>query len=97
MVAPGVNAQHHQHMFCARLDFAVDDPQGGKGLVVSEVRRGGGGGGGRRRCLQRAGKGRGEGERGVWEGLSALKSRQGHTGTAADWGGWKIGVMGGEG
>jgi len=37
MVAPGVNAQHHQHMFCARLDFAVDDPQGGKGLVVSEV------------------------------------------------------------
>jgi hypothetical protein len=28
-------------MFCARLDFAVDDPQGGKGLVVSEVRRAG--------------------------------------------------------
>jgi primary-amine oxidase len=37
LVAPGVNAQHHQHMFCARLDFAVDDPAGGKGLVVSEV------------------------------------------------------------
>ena len=34
----GVNAQHHQHMFCARLDMAVDDPQGGKGLYVSEVR-----------------------------------------------------------
>lgn len=29
--------QHHQHLFCARLDFAVDDAQGGKGLVVSEV------------------------------------------------------------
>lgn len=24
LVAPGVNAQVHQHMFCARLDFAVD-------------------------------------------------------------------------
>mmetsp|Transcript_44446 Transcript_44446/g.96647 ORF Transcript_44446/g.96647 Transcript_44446/m.96647 type:complete len:678 (-) Transcript_44446:296-2329(-) len=24
MVAPGVNAQIHQHMFCARLDFCVD-------------------------------------------------------------------------
>jgi hypothetical protein len=23
--------------FCARLDFAVDDPEGGKGLTVSEV------------------------------------------------------------
>ncbi len=37
LVAPGVNAQHHQHMFCARLDLAVDDEEGGKGLVVSEV------------------------------------------------------------
>ena len=33
----GVNAQHHQHMFCARLDMAVDDEEGGKGLYVSEV------------------------------------------------------------
>ena len=33
----GVNAQHHQHMFCARLDMAVDDDEGGKGLYVSEV------------------------------------------------------------
>ncbi len=38
LVGEGVNAQHHQHMFCARLDLAVDDPQGGKGLVVTEVR-----------------------------------------------------------
>lgn len=37
MVAPGVNAQYHQHMFSARLDMAVDDSEGGKGLVVSEV------------------------------------------------------------
>lgn len=37
LVAPGVNAQHHQHMFCARLDMAVDDPNGGRALVVSEV------------------------------------------------------------
>jgi hypothetical protein len=37
LVAPGVNAQHHQHMFCARLDMAVDDPDGGAALVVSEV------------------------------------------------------------
>ncbi|WIA30543.1 hypothetical protein OEZ86_000626 [Tetradesmus obliquus] len=37
LVAPGVNAQHHQHLFCARLDMAVDDAQGGKGLLVSEV------------------------------------------------------------
>ena len=29
--------QVHQHMFCARLDMAVDDADGGKGLVVSEV------------------------------------------------------------
>lgn len=38
LVAPGVNAQHHQHMFCARLDMAVDDAQGGAALVVAEVR-----------------------------------------------------------
>ncbi|KAF8068451.1 maoI [Scenedesmus sp. PABB004] len=37
LVSPGVNAQHHQHMFCARLDLAVDDDAGGRGLVVSEV------------------------------------------------------------
>lgn len=38
IVAPGVNAQAHQHLFCARLDFSVDDPAGGKALTVSEVR-----------------------------------------------------------
>jgi primary-amine oxidase len=38
LVLPGVNAQHHQHMFCARLDLAVGDARGGRGLVVSEVR-----------------------------------------------------------
>jgi hypothetical protein len=32
-----LSLQHHQHLFCARLDLAVDDPAGGKGLVVSEV------------------------------------------------------------
>jgi primary-amine oxidase len=35
-VAPGVNAQHHQHLFIARLDFAVDDSNGGRDLQVSE-------------------------------------------------------------
>ena len=30
--------QHHQHMFCARLDMSVDDSNGGAALVVSEVR-----------------------------------------------------------
>ena len=40
LVMEGVNAQHHQHMFCARLDMAVDDEEGGKGLYVSEVRAG---------------------------------------------------------
>ena len=38
LVMKGVNAQHHQHMFCARLDMAVDDEEGGKGLYVSEVK-----------------------------------------------------------
>ena len=33
LVAPGVNAQIHQHMFCARLDMAVD----GEKNTVSEV------------------------------------------------------------
>jgi primary-amine oxidase len=33
IVAPGVNAQIHQHMFCVRLDMAVD----GTDNVVSEV------------------------------------------------------------
>ena len=33
MVAPGVNAQVHQHMFCARLDVEVD----GTNNVVDEV------------------------------------------------------------
>ena len=37
LVVEGVNAQNHQHMFCARLDMAVDDDEGGKGLYVSEV------------------------------------------------------------
>uniref|UniRef100_A0A7S2YK36 Amine oxidase n=2 Tax=Entomoneis paludosa TaxID=265537 RepID=A0A7S2YK36_9STRA len=33
LVAPGVNAQIHQHMFCARLDMAVD----GTDNTVSEI------------------------------------------------------------
>ena len=37
IVTPGVNAQNHQHMFCARLDFAVDCEDGGRSLVVTEV------------------------------------------------------------
>lgn len=37
LVGPGVNAQHHQHMFCARIDPAVDDAEGGKDVVVKEV------------------------------------------------------------
>lgn len=36
-MAPNVVAAYHQHLFCARLDLALDDPQGGEGLVVSEV------------------------------------------------------------
>lgn len=39
LVAPGVNAQFHQHMFSIRIDPAVDDGDGGAGLVVAEVRR----------------------------------------------------------
>ncbi len=38
LLAPGLNAQHHQHFFCARLDPAVDDPAGGAALTVVEVR-----------------------------------------------------------
>ena len=37
LLAPGLNAQLHQHFFCARLDMAVDDPHGGRALTVSEV------------------------------------------------------------
>ncbi|PNH10594.1 Copper amine oxidase 1, partial [Tetrabaena socialis] len=37
LVGPDVNAQHHQHMFMARLDPAVDDEEGGRGLVVKEL------------------------------------------------------------
>lgn len=37
LVGAGVNAAHHQHLFNARLDMAVDDEEGGRHLVVSEV------------------------------------------------------------
>lgn len=37
IVTPEVNAQNHQHMFCARLDFAVDCEHGGRSLVVTET------------------------------------------------------------
>ena len=40
LLAPGLNAQHHQHFFCARLDPAIDDPAGGAALTVVEVRLG---------------------------------------------------------
>lgn len=36
-VAPGVVASNHQHLFCVRVDPAVDDDNGGKGLIVTEV------------------------------------------------------------
>ena len=29
--------QVHQHFFCVRMDMAVDNPEGGKGLTVTEV------------------------------------------------------------
>ena len=38
LIGPHLNAQLHQHYFCVRLDMAVDDPDGGAGLTVSEVR-----------------------------------------------------------
>jgi hypothetical protein len=37
LVAPGVAASNHQHFFCFRIDPAVDDADGGRNLVVSEV------------------------------------------------------------
>ncbi|BDA42557.1 Primary amine oxidase [Coccomyxa sp. Obi] len=37
LLAPGLNAQVHQHFFCTRLDMAVDDPHGGRNLTVTEV------------------------------------------------------------
>ena len=37
LLAPGLNAQVHQHFFCARLDMAVDDPHGGRALTVTEA------------------------------------------------------------
>lgn len=40
LLAPGLNAQVHQHFFCARLDMAVDDPSGGANLTVTEVSAG---------------------------------------------------------
>ncbi|GFR44735.1 hypothetical protein Agub_g6063 [Astrephomene gubernaculifera] len=36
-VSPGVNATVHQHFFCMRLDLAIDDEEGGRNLIVSEV------------------------------------------------------------
>lgn len=37
LVAPGVNAAHHQHFFMTRMDMAVDDDNGGQGLSVVEM------------------------------------------------------------
>lgn len=37
LVAPGLNAQIHQHFFCVRMDPAVDCVEGGKALTVTEV------------------------------------------------------------
>ena len=37
LMLPRVVAGYHQHVFCARLDFAVDNAESGQGLVVSEV------------------------------------------------------------
>lgn len=37
LVAPGVNAAHHQHFFLTRLDMCVDDDAGGRGLTVVEM------------------------------------------------------------
>ena len=39
LMLPRVVAGYHQHIFCARLDFALDNAACGEGLVVSEVRR----------------------------------------------------------
>lgn len=38
--APSSATPNVQHIFSARLDLAVDDDEGGKGLVVSEVSAG---------------------------------------------------------
>jgi hypothetical protein len=46
LVAPGVAASNHQHFFCFRIDPAVDDPNGGRDLLVAEVRGLGGWGAG---------------------------------------------------
>lgn len=37
LIGPHLNAQLHQHYFCVRLDMAVDDPDGGAALTVTEV------------------------------------------------------------
>lgn len=37
IVHPGVSAQFHQHLFCCRMDWALDDKSGMDDLVVSEV------------------------------------------------------------
>lgn len=37
IMAPHLNAQIHQHFFQIRLDFAVDDDNGGKDLVLTEM------------------------------------------------------------
>lgn len=39
VMAPFLNAQIHQHFFQVRLDMAVDDEDGGKGLSITEVRQ----------------------------------------------------------
>jgi len=38
LMAPHLNAQIHQHFFQVRLDMACDNEDGGKGLIVTEVR-----------------------------------------------------------
>ena len=35
LMAPHLNAQIHQHFFQVRLDMAVDNDNGGEGLVVT--------------------------------------------------------------
>ncbi|KAF5834276.1 copper amine oxidase [Dunaliella salina] len=37
LVLPHVNAQNHQHEFCVRIDPAIDDENGGKDVVITEV------------------------------------------------------------
>lgn len=36
-VSPGVVATNHQHLFCVRLDPAIDCEEGGKDLVITEI------------------------------------------------------------